>query len=43
MTENTVNNKENLNSQSSQLHVKEEDLQKLETDYLPAVNTKKHA
>ena len=38
MAENTVNNKENLNSQSSQLE--EEDLQKLEADSVP-VNTKK--
>ena len=38
MAENTVNNEENLNSQSSQLE--EEDLQKLEAKSVP-VNTKK--
>ena len=38
MAENTVNNEENLNSQSSQL--KEEDQQKLEAQSVP-VNTKK--
>jgi len=38
MAENTVNDEENLNSQSSQ--VEEEDLQKLEADSVP-VNTKK--
>ena len=38
MAENTVNNEENLNSQSSQL--KEEDLPKVEADSVP-VNTKK--
>ena len=38
MAENTVNNEENLHSQSSQLE--EEDLQKLEADSVP-VNTKK--
>ena len=38
MAENTVNDEENLNSQSSQLE--EEDLQKLEADSVP-VNTKK--
>ena len=38
MAENTVNNEENLNSQSSQL--KEEDLRKIEADSVP-VNTKK--
>jgi len=38
MAENTVNNEENLNSQSSQLE--EEDLQNVEADSVP-VNTKK--
>ena len=38
MAENTVNNEENLNSQSSQLE--EDDLQKLEVDSVPK-NTKK--
>ena len=38
MAENTVNNEENINSQSSQL--KEEDQQKLEAESVP-VNTKK--
>ena len=38
MAENTVNNEENLNSQSSQLE--EEDQQKLEAESVP-VNTKK--
>ena len=38
MAENAVNNEENVNSQSSQLE--EEDLQKLEADFVP-VNTKK--
>ena len=37
MAKNTVNNKENLNSQFSQLE--EEDLQKLEADSVP-LNTK---
>ena len=38
MAESTVNNEENLNSQYSQLE--EEDLQKLEAEFVP-VNTKK--
>ena len=35
MAENTVNNKENLNSQSSQLE--EEDLHKIEADSVPVM------